>query len=97
MATSQRSDHGGTFIIDATVDLASVAAAITANQSVTVNGVLSTDEIIAVIPPTTLNNGLAVVQANVTADNTVTLRVINATAGALDAASATFRFVVARH
>jgi hypothetical protein len=97
MPVLQRGDHGGTFTLDVSVDLGSQAPATSTENTVTVPGVLAGDDIIGVIPPSGLNAGLAVSHARVTAADTVSLRLVNATAGAIDPASLTNRFVVGRH
>lgn len=97
MAVEVRSDYGGVFQQDVTFDAASVGATSIADQVVTVPGVLATtDECLWVIPPATLNYGLAVQSARVTANNQITVRIFNVTGGALDAASGTWRFIIGR-
>lgn len=96
MAVEQRSDFGGVFFTDVTYDAASLATLTAVDAAVTVPGVLSTDVIIAVIPPAAWNAGLSVQSARVASANTVTVRIYNSTAGALDAASGTYRFVIGR-
>lgn len=97
MAVLQRSDHGGTFAIDVSLDLGSQGAATTTENAVTIAGLLATDDIIAVIPPSGLNAGLGISHARVTAADTASIRVINATAGAIDPAALTYRVIVGRH
>lgn len=92
----QRSDFGGEVYLTATFDPASVGAATTSEQDVTVAGVRATDKLVQIEPPATLNAGLGVVGGRVKAANTITVRIMNATAGALDAASATWGFVIGR-
>lgn len=91
-----RTDFGGEFYVDVTFDPASVATVTTSEQAVTVPGVLATDICCAVIPPATLNAGLGVVGWRVSAANQVTVRIMNTTAGALDAVSGTWRFIIGR-
>ena len=81
--------------VSATIDVASVSAATTSDQSFTIPGVLLGD-IVAVIPASTLNTGLSVSHAIVTGTDTVSIRFMNATAGALNPASATYTFLVFR-
>lgn len=81
--------------VNVTIDIASVAAATTAEQTFTVQGTLPGDFVL-VSPASTLNAGLGIVNARVAAVNTVTLRIINATAGALDPASAVVSLLVFR-
>ena len=54
------------------------------------NVVLGKTAVVFVNIPSTLNAGLGLVGATVTANNQVTLRFLNATAGALDPAAATY-------
>lgn len=85
----------GLSVVSTTINLASVAAATSAEQTFTIPG-LQVGDFVVVEPPSTLNNGLGIVGARVSATDTLALRVMNATAGALDAASATFRVMVLR-
>lgn len=96
MAAIQRTDLGGVYVRDATVDLASIAANTTVEVDVTVTDVLATDVLLGVNSPAALNAGLAVVDGRVKSANTVTIRVANVTGGALDAASGSFKFVIGR-
>lgn len=82
-------------IIAVTIDLASVAAATSAEQTFSVPG-LKVGDFVYVNIPSTLNNGLGIAGARVSAADTLALRVMNATAGALDAASASFTLLVVR-
>jgi hypothetical protein len=81
--------------VSVTIDVTSVSASTTAEQSVTVPGVLLGD-IVVVVPPSTLNAGLGIAGARATATDTVAIRFVNATAGALDPASAVFTLLVIR-
>ncbi len=96
MAAEVRSDIAGIQAYTATYDPASLGAGAIVDNAVTVPGVLSTDYCVAVVPPATLNAGLLVQSARVTANNTVTVRMFNSTAGALDAASGTWTFLIGR-
>ncbi len=96
MAVEQRADFGGVFYTDVTYDAADLAAGTAVDAAVTVPGILSTDVIVAVVPPAAYNGGLSVQSARVASANTVTVRIFNSTAGALNAASGTWRFVVGR-
>lgn len=100
MATKGRASPSGPVIEDKVVVLAfnpaSVAAAITAEQSVTVPGVRTTDTILAVTPGAALTAGLAIVGARVTAANTVAVQFANVTAGAIDNAAVDLTFTVGR-
>lgn len=77
----------------ATVDPASIATGVAANTAVAITGV-AVDDVVQAVPPAALE-ALAVQSARAGA-NTVTLRLVNATAGAVDAASATWQFYVTR-
>jgi hypothetical protein len=96
MAVEQRADFGGVFFVDVTLDAASLAAGTAVDTAVTVPGVLSTDVCIAVQTPAAINGGFIAQRAAVTAANTVTVRFFNTTAGALDPASGTYRFIIGR-
>lgn len=82
-------------VFQATIDLASVSAATSAEQTFTVPG-LRVGDFVFVNIPSTLNNGLGIAGARVSAADTLALRIMNATAGALDAASAAFTVLVVR-
>src|SRR5215211_773937 len=96
MPAEVRSDFGGVFTQAVTFDPASLATLTIRDDAVTVPGVLSTDWCVAVVPPATLNAGLHVQSARVTANNTISVRLYNSTAGALDAASGTWTFIIGR-
>lgn len=96
MAVLQRGDHGGSFSVTATHDMASLAAQTGRQETITVAGVLSTDDVVAV-PPAGLDAGLVLGGAYVSADNTVEVVVANVTADAIDEASGTWTFLVFRH
>lgn len=75
----------------ATLDIASLATDAIADNQVTVTGALTTD-IVEVLPPHTLEAGIIIQQAWVSATNTIQVRVSNTSAGTVDAASGTFTF-----
>jgi hypothetical protein len=77
-----------------TFNPASVAANTTAEQTVTVPGVLPGD-IVQVVKPT-LTAGLGIVNTRVSAANTVAIQFINNTAAPIDAAAEAYTFVVYR-
>jgi hypothetical protein len=81
-------------VITFVYDPASVAAATTAEQTVTVPGVLPGD-FIQVIKPT-LTAGVGIVNARVSAANTVAVQWVNATAAAVDPPSETYQALVFR-
>lgn len=76
------------------LDVASVAAATSAEQTFTVTGLTTADKVIVNGPAQTA--GLGIVNARVSAANTLALTFMNATAGALDPASATYTIVALR-
>ena len=77
-----------------TIDLPSIAANTTEEESLTVTGVTTDDTVIAVIPAS-LEAGIMVGPARITAADTVAVTVVNATASAVDTASeAGWLFVV---
>lgn len=78
---------------EVTYDPASIAANTTAEDAVTVTGVAAGDEILAVVKPT-LTAGVAPVHARVSAADTVQVTWVNATAGAVDPGSETYKFIV---
>ena len=78
------------------VDLASVAANTTAEQTVTVDGV-TTDDVLLHVSKPSLQAGLGVAGARISAANTVALTLINTTASAINAASEDgWKFVVGK-
>ena len=79
----------------ATLDFPSVVAGTTEVLTITVTGA-SVNDTVAVGLPATLNDNL-VFDARVTAANTVTVRAINNTAGAINPASGTYRVSVWTH
>lgn len=78
-----------------TINPASVAAATSAEQTFTVTGVEAGDIVLAVNKPTA-TAGLGIVNARVTAADTVGITFMNATAGAVDAASESYEIIVGR-
>jgi hypothetical protein len=76
-------------VITFTYDPASVAAATTAEQTVTVPGVLPGDYISVSKP--TLTAGVGIVNSRVSAANTVAITWVNATAAAVDPPSETYQ------
>ncbi len=96
MAVEQRADFGGSFFVDVTYDAASLAAGTAVDNVITVPGILATDVVIWVVPPAAINGGYIVQRAAVTAANQITVRCFNTTAGALDPASGTWRFIIGR-
>ena len=77
-----------------TIDYGSIAAGAVGTGTVTVTGAVVGDSV-AVGVPSTFNTGLLAF-GYVSAADTVTIRVINGTAGAIDPASGTYRATVVR-
>ena len=86
---------GHIFKVEATVDLASIAAAASEVVTATVPGVVVGDVVVA-NPRSGINAGLVIGQARVSAANTVVFTVSNITAGALDAGSTIFDIAIIR-
>lgn len=84
----------GLVLVQATLNPASVAAATSAEQTFTVTGVRVNDFVLVSKP--TVTAGLGIVNARVSAANTVAITFMNATAGALDAGSEVYTFLVFR-
>lgn len=85
----------GLFLMTATINPASVAAATTAEQTFTVRGLRASDVLIMVQKPT-LTAGLGIANWRISANNTVAITFVNATAGALDPGSEAYKLLVAR-
>jgi hypothetical protein len=83
------------FAVQVTFDPAAVATITTAEQNVTVTGVKVGDIVIAVNKPT-LTAGVGIVNARVSAADTVSVQFVNPTAGSVNPASETYTFVIAR-
>lgn len=81
---------------DVVFDPGSVAANTSEEETATVTGVAVGDVVLAVVKPTAFNAGLGIVGARVSAANTVIVTFMNTSAGAIDAGSETYTFVVAR-
>lgn len=99
-ATTSLSIGGGTGFTklvqySATLNPASVASATSAEQTFTVSGLTTSDVIIAVSKPTA-TAGVGIVNARVSAADTLALTFMNATAGAVDPASETYTIVALR-
>lgn len=76
-------------VTEITVDLGSVAANTTEEETTTVVG-LTTDMMVFVNKPS-LDAGIGIAGARVSAKDTLILTVVNSTAGAVDAASETYK------
>lgn len=82
-------------VYTATVNPASLATGTSNDTAVTVTGVLTTDYVQA-IPPAALEAGINLSHAWANAADSITVRVSNVSAGTVDAASATWTFMVWR-
>jgi hypothetical protein len=98
MPINYKGDHTGTYEVLVTVDFASVATVTAAEQTITVAGVDPTiDTCLAVSPDAaTIEAGVALAGCRVSALNTVAVKLVNPTAGAVDPASRAYRVVLAR-
>lgn len=76
-----------------TVNPGNHTAVTSVNTDVTVTGLATTD-VVMVVPPVTLEAGIAVQGAYVSSTDTLRIRTTNASAGAIDPASATWTWVV---
>lgn len=84
----------GVYIISTTINPASVSAATSAEQTFTVTGLRLNDQVVVTKPTATA--GLGIVNARVSAADTLAITFMNATAGAIDAASETYTITVYR-
>jgi hypothetical protein len=82
------------FAVSVTFDPASVATITTAEQTTTVRGLKVGDFVVWQKPTNTA--GVGVVNARVSATDTLALTFVNPTAGGVDAASETWSFLVFR-
>lgn len=87
--------HTSQFSFSATLDLANHTAVASVDTDVTSALVKSGDLVIAV-PPATLEAGIAVQTCHTVANGSFKLRTTNASAGAINPASASWTFVVLR-
>lgn len=78
----------------ATIDPASVAAATSVEQTFTVTGLTTADKVIVSKPTATA--GVGIVNARVSAANTLALTFMNATAGAVDPVSEVYTVMALR-
>lgn len=83
-------------VYSATIDPAPVAAATCAEQTFTVTGLTTADKVIVNGPAGWATTGIGVVNARVSAADTLALTFVNPTAGALDAASGTVAVIAIR-
>lgn len=82
------------FAVSVTFNPAAVATITTAEQTTTINGLRVGDFVICQKPTNTA--GVGVVNARVSAADTLALTFVNPTAGSVDAASETWQFLVFR-
>lgn len=81
-------------VFTATIDPASVAAATSAEQTFTVTGLATGDKVLVSKPTATA--GIGIVNARVSAADTLALTFMNATAGAIDPASESYTIIAFR-
>lgn len=93
MGATMNEDRWG--VVTFTYDPASIAAATTAEQTVTVNG-LRVGDYIADITKPSLTAGVGIVNTRVSAANTLAVTWVNATASPVDPASETYSILVMR-
>lgn len=84
---------GGFFKVTASVDPASLNTDIAGDTAVTVQGV-QTDMDVIPLPPTDLETGLICQSAWVSAQNTISVRIVNTSAGTIDGAAKTWEFLI---
>jgi len=83
-------------ILAVSVNLPSISAATTGQATVTVPGVQVGDFVALSVPVSTFNQGVGIVDCYVSAADTVVVRGMNATAGAIDVPAITCLLFVAR-
>jgi hypothetical protein len=81
-------------ILTATFDPASLSATTSRDDAITFTGTLATDQVIAVIPPAAVLASVVVQNARVTGADTITARLTNPSAGAVDVASGTWTAIL---
>jgi hypothetical protein len=86
--------YSGTKVLTATFDPASLGAITSRDDAITFTGVVSTDQVIAVIPPNGILSSVVVQNARVTATDQITVRLTNPSAGAVDVASGTWTAIL---
>ena len=96
MSTLYLSGQGEIITGTVAVDPASLADDGTADTDVTVSGVLTTDILLAMVPPEDLLANLQLVGAWISAADTITVRLGNNSGGALDQASKTWKYAYLR-
>jgi len=93
-------EFGGTvyssmFTFTATVDIANMTAVAAVNTTVS-STLIKSGDIVIPVPPAALEAGVTVQGCHTVADGSCSLRTTNASAGAINPASATWTFVVLR-
>lgn len=83
------------FAVQVTFDPAAVATITTAEQDITVAGVLAGDIVLAVNKPS-LTAGVGICNARVKSADTVSVQFVNPTAGSVNPASETYTIVIGR-
>lgn len=81
-------------VMQATVDLGSVAANTSEEETATLTGVKSGDMVF--VSKSDLDAGIVLGSVRVTADDTIAIQVVNTTGSPVDAASETMDFLVVR-
>lgn len=82
-------------VLQVTFDPASVATATTAEQTITVPGVAVGDIVVSISKPTN-TAGFGIVNARVSAANTIAVTFVNPTAGAVNPGAEVYTILVAR-
>jgi hypothetical protein len=95
MAVLQKDDFTGVFMITLTVNPGNHTAVTAVDTVLTSSRIKATDKVVAVAPPT-LEAGIGVQCCHTIIDGGFTLRTVNASAGAIDPASASWDFLVFR-
>ena len=83
-------------IVSGSMNPPSVGAQTSGTATMTVPGVRLGDFVVCAIPSQNLNAGMGISHAWVSAADTISVRIINATAGALDPVAATYNFLLVR-
>lgn len=83
-------------VFEATFDPAQVNTITTSEQTVTVTGVLLDRDVVLSVTKPTHTTGIGIVNARVSADDTIAVTFVNPTAGNINPPSETYVFVVMR-
>jgi hypothetical protein len=87
--------YTSTFSFSTTVDLANHTAVASVDTDVT-NTLIKSGDLVVAVPPTALEAGIAVQGCHTIVNGAFKVRTTNASAGAINPASATWTFVVLR-